>query len=535
MILNANNPVESGLSVPGVFTTLNSEIETISTYGDIMPFSRLGLQPELARALSDAKYVRPTPIQSKAIPVILEGNDVVGTAQTGTGKTAAFILPLLQRLSGPSHKTRGLILTPTRELATQVELALRKYGRFLKLRSTAIYGGVSQRLQMQALRKGVDVVVATPGRLLDLIQQRCIDITAVEIFVLDEADRMLDMGFLPDIQKVVKFLPKQRQTILFSATMPSEIRELASSLQKNSVLVEVARHPESVAVVEQKLFPVSSHLKADLLLHLLSRETMNPLLVFTRTKHGADRLHSFLGNQGVSSARIHSGLTQSQRREAMDGFKQSRWQILIATDIAARGIDVENISHVINFDIPNNPDDYIHRIGRTGRAEKAGTAYTFVSPEDEAFARAIEKSSHRKLERVRLEDFDYGAHAKSRAMTPRAHLRSEPSLRNLGPQKGKDNSPKVFDRAAHANHTRTGATRNGTSPVPERKGLRNNSRDRNRKPSEGKSSGREGWLGMPSSEEQQELKRIRLKLFGTAGGTPFRERSSFKRTPRSRH
>jgi len=500
-----------------------------------MPFSRLGLQPELARALSDANYVRPTLIQSKAIPVILEGNDVVGTAQTGTGKTAAFLLPLLQRLAGPSHKTRGLILTPTRELATQVELAIRKYGRFLKLRSTAIYGGVAQKLQQQALRKGVDVVVATPGRLLDLIQQRCIDITAVEIFVLDEADRMLDMGFLPDIQKVVKSLPKQRQTILFSATMPQAIRDLACSLQKNSVLVEVARHLEPAAEVEQKLFPVPSHLKADLLRHLISRETMNPLLVFTRTKHGADRLHSFMGNHGIPSARIHSGLTQRQRDEAMNGFRQSRYQILIATDIAARGIDVQNISHVINYDIPNNADDYIHRIGRTGRAEQAGIAYTFVSPEDEVFARVIEKSSRQKIARVRLDDFDYGAPSKSRAVPPRTHPRSEVSLRNLAPQKGSGSSPKVFDRAAHASHARTGRNKSGMSPAFEGKGQRNNSGDRSRNPDNGKSGGMEGWLGLPSSEEQQELKRIRLKLFGSAGGTPFRERASFKRNTRNRH
>jgi ATP-dependent RNA helicase RhlE len=500
-----------------------------------MLFSQLGLQPELARALSDANYLRPTPIQSKAIPVILEGNDVVGTAQTGTGKTAAFLLPLLQRLASPSHKTRGLILTPTRELATQVELFLRKYGRFLKLRSTAIFGGVPQKPQVQALRKGVDVLVATPGRLLDLIQQRCIDLSAVEIFVLDEADRMLDMGFLPDIQKVVKLLPKQRQTILFSATMPQEIRDLACSLQKNSVLVEVARHPESAAVVEQKFFPVPSHLKADLLMHLLTRETMRPLLVFSRTKHGADRLHSFLGSHGISSARIHSGLTQSQRKEAMDGFRQSRWQILIATDIAARGIDVHDISHVINFDIPNNPDDYIHRIGRTGRAEKAGTAYTFVSPEEESFARAIEKSSRRKIERVRLEDFDYGALPKSRGLSPRVQPRNDAISRFLAPQKEKESSPKVFDRAAHAVQGRTGPTRNASSPSHGKKGQRDNPRGRHRNPKDGKSSAKEGWLGLPSSEEQQELKRIRLKLFGTTGGNAFRERPSFKKNSRARY
>ena len=500
-----------------------------------MPFSQLGLQPELARALSDAKYIRPTPIQSKAIPVILEGNDVVGTAQTGTGKTAAFLLPLLQRLASPSHKTRGLILTPTRELATQVELAIRKYGRFLKLRSTAIYGGVSQGLQQHALRRGVDVVVATPGRLLDLIEQRCIDITAVEIFVLDEADRMLDMGFLPDIQKVVHSLPKQRQTILFSATMPQEIRDLACSLQKNSVLLEVARHQEAAVGVEQKLLPVPSHLKADLLLHLASQQNMKRVLVFTRTKDGADRLHSFLGNHGVHSARIHSGLTQKHRQESLEGFRQSRSHILIATDIAARGIDVQNISHVVNYDMPNNTDDYIHRIGRTGRAEMTGIAYTLVSPADEVLVRVIEKSRGRKIERVRLDDFDYAAPSKSGLATSRTFLRGEGQTRKLSVQKGTGGSPKVFDRAAHASRARTGQGGERRATTFEGNGRRNRPGDRNRNPGYATGAGRERWAGLPSSEEQQELKRLQEKLFGTASKTSFRQRSSFKGNMRSRY
>ncbi|MFN8009274.1 MAG: DEAD/DEAH box helicase [Terriglobia bacterium] len=499
-----------------------------------MPFSQLGLQPELARALSDANYVRPTPIQSKAIPVILRGCDVVGTAQTGTGKTAAFLLPLLQRLASPSHQTRGLVLTPTRELATQVEAALRKYGRFLKLRSVAIYGGVSQKPQVQALRRGVDVLVATPGRLLDLIQQRCINLAAVEILVLDEADRMLDMGFLPDIQKVVQYLPKQRQTILFSATMPPPIRELAASLQKNSVLVEVGNSTTPAPAVAQKFFPVPFHLKSNLLLNLISRETMNPLLVFTRTKQGADRLHTFLGNNGVASARIHSGLTQGQRQEAMNGFRQSRWQILIATDIAARGIDVHAISHVINFDIPNNAEDYTHRIGRTGRAERAGVAYTFVSPEDETFARVIEKSVGRKLERVRVEDFDYGTPPKARAMAAASQSKPNPLQSFLSPAEDRESSPKVFDRVAFGHKIKMRQSREKAAPRPGKKSRHPSARRREHPPRTTVKSGQEGWLGLPSSEEDQELRRIRLKLFGDAGGNHFRNRSHSRGNSRSR-
>jgi ATP-dependent RNA helicase RhlE len=518
-----------------LFSLLKLEIDLISNYGDLMSFSQLGLQAELAQALSDAKYIRPTPIQSRAIPVILGGKDVVGTAQTGTGKTAAFLLPLLQRLASPSHKTRGLILTPTRELATQVELAIRKYGRFLKLRSTAIYGGVSQRLQQHALRKGVDVVVATPGRLLDLIDQGCVDITAVEIFVLDEADRMLDMGFLPDIHKIVNSLPKQRQTILFSATMPQEIRELACSLQKNSVLVEVARQQEAAAGVEQKLLPVPTHLKAALLLHLALQQSMKRVLVFTRTKNGADRLHLFLGNHGVHSARIHSGLTQKQRQEALEGFRQSRTQILIATDIAARGIDVQNISHVINFDIPNNTDDYIHRIGRTGRAEMTGIAFTLVCPEDEFLVRLIEKSRGQKIERVRFDDFDYAAASKSVMATTRTFMRGEGQTRKLSVQKGTAGPPKVFDRAAHASRAWTGHGGENRATTFAGKGRRKRLGDRSRNSGYATGTGREGRVGFPSSEEQQELRRLQEKLFGTTSRPAFHQRTSPKGNLRNRY
>jgi ATP-dependent RNA helicase RhlE len=443
-----------------------------------MPFTKLGLIPELVRATSASDYVRPTLIQSRTVPVILGGNDLIGTAQTGTGKTAAFVLPILQRLRTPTGKIRALILTPTRELAVQVELAVRRYGRFLKLRSSAIYGGVSQEPQEQTLRRGVDIVVATPGRLLDLIRQRLLDLSSIEVFVLDEADRMLDMGFLPDIRQVVRQLPKERQTLLFSATLPPEIQDLARSVQKDSsVLVEAGVTRVPATGVDQHLYPVPPHLKIDLLLHLLEREMMESLLVFTRTKHGADRLHRMLERKHFKVARIHSGRSQKQRQEALDGFRKCQFQILIATDIAARGIDVQNISHVINYDIPNNADDYIHRVGRTGRAEKNGIAYTFVPPEDEIHVRSIERSIGKRLNRVRLEDFAYGALPKPK---------SPPSgLGEFNSSRGNSRKEKRVSRHSRQN--------------------------------EQFSYNKEASKITPSKEEQRELKRLQVKLFGVSG------------------
>jgi ATP-dependent RNA helicase RhlE len=458
-----------------------------------MPFTKLGLISELVRATDASDYVRPTLIQSRTVPVILEGNDLIGTAQTGTGKTAAFVLPILQRLRTPTAKIRALILTPTRELAVQVELAVRKYGRFLKLRSCAIYGGVSQESQELTLRRGVDIVVATPGRLLDLVGQRLLDLSSIEIFVLDEADRMLDMGFLPDIRQVVRQLPKERQTLLFSATLPPEIQDLARSVQKkSSVLVEAGATRVPATGVDQHLYPVPPHLKIDLLLHLLEREIMESLLVFTRTKHGADRLHRMLERKHFKVARIHSGRSQKQRQEALDGFRKCQYQILIATDVAARGIDVQNISHVINYDIPNNADDYIHRVGRTGRAEKNGIAYTFVPPEDEIHVRSIERSIGKKLNRVRLEDFAYGA------------------LPNPRPSPGR---PAEFKSSGDNGEKKKRVSRNSWQ---------------NERPSRQT----ERSLFAPSEEEQRELKRLQLKLFGVAGPqrrgrhSPLRSRTS---------
>jgi len=497
-----------------------------------MPFTKLGLKSELMRALDASDYIRPTLIQSEAIPVILEGNDLIGTAQTGTGKTAAFVLPLLQQLERTTGKIRALILTPTRELAHQVELAVRKYGRFLNLRSTAIYGGVSQRPQEEALRKGVDLVVATPGRLLDLLQQRLLDLSSVKYLVLDEADRMLDMGFLPDVREVVRSLPKQRQTLLFSATLPQEIQELARSIQKNPVLVEAGIKRAPAAGVDQHLYPVLPHLKTELLLHLLRREAMGPLLVFTRTKHGADRLHRALELERFRVARIHSGRSQSQRQEALDGFRQYHYQILVATDVAARGIDVRDISHVINYDIPNNADDYIHRIGRTGRAEKEGIAYSFVSPEEEIHVQSIERSIQKKFNRVKLDEFNFHRPIKPRN-SEATHASRKPSsrpARKPGIPADTAQSPKVFDRFAFM------AKDLSQNPVPATNSMtagfggtqrRRKAISRNPRKTERRSFHVEGLIGAPSPEEQRELKRLQVKLFGSSSPRrPFSSRHS---------
>src|SRR5262245_4848673 len=464
-----------------------------------MSFRKLGLCEELALAVDKLGFQNPTPIQAQAIPVILEGRDVVGTAQTGTGKTAAFALPLLQRLGGPVGNVRALILTPTRELAQQVESSLQAVGRFARLRSCTIFGGVPQRGQEDALRRGVDIVVATPGRLLDLLEQKLISLSLIEILVLDEADRMMDMGFLPDVRRIVRLVPQERQTLLFSATLPPEIRDLTRTMQRNPKFVEVEGSGTPAAGVDQRLFPVPPHLKCDLLLHLLARETMRPLLVFTLTKHGADHLHRVLEDKRHKVARIHSGRTQGQRREALEGFRRNHYQILIATDIAARGIDVRNISHVVNFDIPNNPDDYIHRIGRTARAEATGLAYSFVTPDDENHVRTIERNLRRRLNRIHLEDFAYDAPPETKPGIKRqSNSFIEPRLFHLTTP----STARVFDRFAHISgpHRSSGQQSRagfGQGKVRSPKGNGHGFRGR------GKRS--EQLIGAASSEEQAEL------------------------------
>jgi len=372
------------------------------------PFSALGLGPLLVRAVEGLGYETPTPIQREAIPPILVGRDVIGTAQTGSGKTAAFVLPILHRLlSQTPGRTRALVLSPTRELAAQIEVALRGLAKGTRIRGHAVYGGVGMAAQEHALRSGVDVVVATPGRLLDHMSRRNVDFRGLQVLVLDEADRMLDMGFLPDVQRIVGALPRDRQTLLFSATMPPEIEALSRTIMRNPVRISVSPPHRPPPTIRHEAYPVPQHLKTALLVRLLGREDMMSVLVFVRTKRRADRVARQVGAAGFDVARIHGDRSQSQRETALAGFRSGRHQILVATDVAARGIDVEGISHVINYDVPAVPTDYVHRVGRTARMEATGEAITFVTPDDEGDLRGIERALGKSIPRVTLPDFDY--------------------------------------------------------------------------------------------------------------------------------
>jgi ATP-dependent RNA helicase RhlE len=370
-----------------------------------MSFANLGLRPELLRALTDAGYTTPTPIQAQAVPVILAGRDILAAAQTGTGKTAGFTLPLLQRLHAAPARTTGrrpvraLILTPTRELAAQVEESVRTYGKHLPLNSTVVFGGVNINPQIQALARGVDILVATPGRLLDHVHQRTVDLSRVEILVLDEADRMLDMGFIRDIRKILALLPTRRQNLLFSATFSEDIKSLADGLLNSPTRVEVARQNQESDLVTQAVYLTRHEHKRDLLVHLLVEEKIEQALVFTRTKHGADRLSKQLVRDGVNAVPIHGDRSQSQRMRALADFKAGSARVLVATDIAARGLDIDQLPFVINFELPNVPEDYVHRIGRTGRAGSTGQAISLVSPEEQTYLYAIEKLLKKKVVR----------------------------------------------------------------------------------------------------------------------------------------
>jgi len=361
-----------------------------------MSFNTLGLNEAIQRAVENEGYTTPTPIQKQAIPVILEGRDILAGAQTGTGKTAGFTLPLLQRMmendpDSRKKRVRALILTPTRELAAQVHESVRTYGKHLPFRSTVIYGGVGINPQIQTLRKGVDIVIATPGRLLDLAGQKAIDLSRVEYLILDEADRMLDMGFIHDIRKILARLPKKRQNMLFSATFSNEIKKLADGLLDSPVLIEVARRNTASEQVAQKVHPVDKKRKPALLTHLITENDWRQVLVFTRTKHGANRLSTHLEKAGISSAAIHGNKSQNARTKALSAFKQGSVRVLVATDIAARGIDIDQLPHVVNFELPNVPEDYVHRIGRTGRAGCEGEAVSLVCVDEDGLLRNIEK------------------------------------------------------------------------------------------------------------------------------------------------
>jgi ATP-dependent RNA helicase RhlE len=376
-----------------------------------LKFEQFGFHPAIAAGILGSGYHLPTPIQAQAIPSVLSGRDVMGLAQTGTGKTAAFVLPILQRLMvGERRRPRALVLAPTRELAAQIEASVRTLGGQTPLRSTAIFGGVSINRQIEALRRGVEIVVACPGRLLDHIAQKTIDLSRLEVLVLDEADQMFDMGFLPDIRRILGHLPRERQTLLFSATMPAEIRSLAAEVLRDPATVQVGRTAPATTV-SHAVYPVAQHLKTPLLLELLQQTGDGSVLVFTRTKHRAKRLGEQLTRAGHRAASLQGNLSQNRRQEAMDGFRSGSYRILAATDIAARGIDVSQVSHVINYDIPDTPETYVHRIGRTGRADRTGDAFTLVAPEDTGMIRAIEKLLGAPLEQRTVTGFDYRAPA----------------------------------------------------------------------------------------------------------------------------
>jgi len=379
-----------------------------------MGFNTFGFHPDIADGITAAGFITPTPIQSQAIPPVLEGRDVMGLAQTGTGKTAAFVLPILERLiKGPRGAIRALIIAPTRELAEQINEAIISLGQHTKIRSVTVYGGVNINPQFQKLRAGVEIVVACPGRLLDHINQRTINLSHIEVLVLDEGDRMFDMGFLPDVRKIIRHLPSKRQTLLFSATMPDDIRRLAHDVLKEPVTVQV-NPPAPASTVSHALYPVEQHLKTALLLELLHHTDTESVLIFTRTKHRARRVGQQLEKAGYRAASLQGNLSQNRRQEALDGFRDGKYQILVATDIAARGIDVSSISHVINYDMPNTADAYTHRIGRTGRAAKTGDAFTFITREDDEMVRNIERILGEKVERHTLKGFDYSKPAPAR-------------------------------------------------------------------------------------------------------------------------
>jgi len=391
-----------------------------------MQFTDLGLKAELLRAVAEQGYDTPTPIQQKAIPAVMAGHDLMASAQTGTGKTAGFTLPILHLLaSGPNDRLtriaktpRVLVLTPTRELAIQVEESVRTYGKHLPINSLAVFGGVGINPQIANLRRGVDILVATPGRLLDHVQQRTVDLSKIEIFVLDEADRMLDMGFIRDIRKVIALLPKQRQNLMFSATFSGEIRELASGLLNNPVSVDVAARNTAAETVTQRVIETNREQKKELLCHLFATRGWNQVLVFARTKHGADALAKTLEKSGIKSAALHGDKSQGARTRALNDFKDGKLVALVATDIAARGIDIDALPYVINFELPNVAEDYVHRIGRTGRAGMEGEALSLVCHDERGSLRDIERLIKRDLEREVIPGFEPSAHAAPRPVQP---------------------------------------------------------------------------------------------------------------------
>jgi ATP-dependent RNA helicase RhlE len=409
-----------------------------------MDFKEFKFNADISAGISKAGYVRPTPIQVKAIPPVMEGRDVMGLAQTGTGKTAAFVLPILHRLmQGQRGVVRALIIAPTRELSEQINNEIRSLGRHTRLKSTTVYGGVNINPQIHKLKRGVEIVVACPGRLLDHINRGTVNLSHLDVLVLDEADHMFDMGFLPDIRRILQRLPNQRQTLLFSATMPDAIRKLAEDVLTDPITVQVGTTAPA-DTVSHALYPVAHHLKTPLLLKLLRHTDTESVLVFTRTKRRAKRLGEQLTRAGYRSTSLQGNLSQGQRQAALSGFRSGKFQILVATDIAARGIDVSKVSHVINYDIPDTPDAYIHRIGRTGRATRTGDAFTLITGEDKDMVRAIDRVLGMKIERRTLTDFDYNTPAPEKDVRGnRPSRRPTPNQKRFGKPRG-EASDKTF-------------------------------------------------------------------------------------------
>lgn len=438
-----------------------------------MSFSELGLSDEIVRAVTEQGYSKPTPIQSQAIPAVLAGGDLLAGAQTGTGKTAGFTLPILQLLAkskpaSTGKPVRALILTPTRELAAQVEESVRTYGKYLKLTSTVIFGGVGIHPQIKVLAKGIDILVATPGRLLDHMQQGTVNLDHVETLVLDEADRMLDMGFIRDIRRVLAALPAKRQNLLFSATFSDEIKDLADGLLNQPAMIEVARRNSTADVIAQKIHPVDRNRKHPLLSHLIRTNNWSQVLVFTRTKHGANRLVEQLDKDGISALAIHGNKSQSARTRALSEFKDGTLQVLVATDIAARGIDIDQLPHVVNYDLPNVPEDYVHRIGRTGRAGATGEAVSLVCVDEHDMLKGIEKLIKRALPKEVIPGFE-----------PDPNARPQPIQLRSGNGGGRRNTPKAAKPAgsqkrqvASPKPSQAGRSLTGKVPAPHRSGGR---------------------------------------------------------------
>ena len=428
-----------------------------------MPFTALKLHPALQKGIKELGFIRPTPIQADAIPPALEGRDVLACAQTGSGKTAAFLLPILNKLiDKPRGTTRALVLAPTRELAAQILEDLNDLAVHTPLTGASIFGGVGMGPQEHAFRTGVDVLIATPGRLLDHLRAPYAKLTHLEFLVLDEADRMLDMGFLPEIRKILRYVPARRQTLFFSATMPPPIAALTGEMLRHPVTIQRERQAAPASGITQAVYPVSQGLKPVLLVDLLKRGDVKQALVFTRTKHRANRLADHLVKAGVRAERIHGNRSQSQRTAALEGFKNGTFPVLVATDIAARGIDVDELGHVVNFDVPLVPDDYIHRVGRTGRAEATGDAFTFVSPEEETNLRDIERAIGRRLPRVTVPDFDYNAKPQARLEIPIAQRIAEIRARK------RDERARAAMNAARRSAHQRGAAPVASPPQPGR-------------------------------------------------------------------